>query len=92
LSGAIDIGILHLLYNQAPKKGSLVRNAFYGHLHMPHKWLNIFILSGEAKLHRGLYEKQYILRLILYFQGAIDINRTCRTAQAPKQAAPFEPV
>jgi hypothetical protein len=24
------------------------------------KWLNIFILSGEAKLHRGLYEKQYI--------------------------------
>jgi hypothetical protein len=24
-----------------------------------HKWLNIFILSGEAKLHRGLYEKQY---------------------------------
>ncbi|MDR1539895.1 MAG: hypothetical protein LBU32_18230 [Clostridiales bacterium] len=25
-----------------------------------HKWLNIFILSGEAKLHRGLYEKRYI--------------------------------
>jgi hypothetical protein len=29
-----------------------------------HKWLNIFILSGEAKLHRGLYEKQYIYWLL----------------------------
>jgi hypothetical protein len=28
-----------------------------------HKWLNIFILSGEEKLHRGFYENQYINKL-----------------------------
>jgi hypothetical protein len=34
------------------------------------KWLNIFILGGEAKLHSGLYENR--IAIILTLQDVID--------------------
>jgi hypothetical protein len=53
--------------NQAQKKAVFYENTFYGHLSMPqtHKWLDIFTIGGEAKLHRGLVRK-YILRTIVH--------------------------
>ncbi|MDR1542749.1 MAG: hypothetical protein LBU32_33200, partial [Clostridiales bacterium] len=55
-------------------------NTFYGHLSMPqtHKWLNIFILSGEAKLHRGLYEKQYSWMHIEFIARLQQFQRICK--------------
>jgi hypothetical protein len=51
-----------------------------------HNCLNIFTLGGEAQRHRGLYEKQYMLRPALYELGGESAAWAIRTMAMARES------